>query len=436
MSAILSTLASILKERLYQYVAFFSSIALLVLLLFLQSRTVGLTNFFTMAANGEYGSWGVPYAYTYATLLVIVAVLFGVSMAVLTWQFRHSKLRDARSMKDVAQVFGGGSLASLAAGCPVCGAFLLGALGVAGGLAIFPLKGLELQFLSVAFIGSSVVFGAKRAGFSMSENCNECKSDGIEGICQIHEAEAPILRSAKRALGLPQDLLVSILIGIFIINQFMVGQVSAELGGKSTLSAVANIFSIQSASAQTILMPMLNEDGSTTSIKLMPTITEVPAEGNSGDVVADALVVMQATGTPFYAPEGISFDDPIGALELWGTYDKSVTLSDDLQERYDDLTSRFTCNFCCGSPTRVTTVNRCGCAHSAAARGFFNYMLNAYSDTYTNEQLIGEAYRWMGIWYPEGTVQDYLLATDRGEVIGHKNHGGAGADGMHGFGSL
>ena len=136
------------------------------------------------------------------------------------------------------------------------------------------------------------------------------------------------------------------------------------------------------------------------------------------------MAVMLATGTPFYAPEGVSFDDPVGALQLWGKYEK-MELDSEAEERYQRLISIFPCNFCCGSPTSVTLNGRCGCAHAKAARGFFKYMLSKYGETYSNDQLFGEAYRWQAVWYPSGVVEDYLLATGRGDVIGHKTYGGA-----------
>ena len=179
-------------------------------------------------------------------------------------------------------------------------------------------------------------------------------------------------------------------------------------------------------------MPIPNDDGNTTHLQLMPTITEVMGEPGSGDVVADAMAVMMATGTPFYAPDGITFDDPVGSLQIWGQYEK-MEISDDLTERYKRLIAIFPCNFCCGSANNVTFAGNCGCAHAKAARGFFKYMLSQYGDTYSDDQLFGEGYRWQAIWYPSGVVEDYLLATGRRDVMGHKTHGGAGSDGMHGF---
>ncbi len=223
--------------------------------------------------------------------------------------------------------------------------------------------------------------------------------------------------------------LLSILIAVLVINQVAIASVSQAMG--ATHSLMASLLGISTANAMEIMMAVPNDDGNTTHLQMMPTITEVSGEPGSGDVVARAMTVMLATGTPFYAPEGISFDDPVGSLQVWGQYEK-MEIAQDLTDRYGRLISTFACNFCCGSPNDVTFSGNCGCAHARGARGFFKYMLSQYGDTYSDDQLYGEAYRWQAIWYPSGVVEDYLLATGRGDVIGHKTHGGAGSDGMHG----
>jgi hypothetical protein len=224
-------------------------------------------------------------------------------------------------------------------------------------------------------------------------------------------------------------MLLSILIAVFVVNQIAITSINQAMG--ATHGLMASLFGISTANAMEIMMPILNNDGKTTHLQIMPTITEAPGEPGSGDVVANATTVMIATGTPFYAPDGISFDDPVGSLNIWGQY-QTQELSSDFEERYKRLITIFPCNFCCGSPTSVTLNGRCGCAHAQAARGFFRYMLSQYGGAYSDDQFFGEAYRWQAVWYPSGVVEDYLLATGRGDVIGHKTHGGSGSDGMHG----
>ena len=212
-------------------------------------------------------------------------------------------------------------------------------------------------------------------------------------------------------------VLLSLLIALFVVNQIAIASVSQAMGVTRSLSF--NLFRAQTANAMEIMMPILNDDGVSTHLQMMPTITEVAGEPRSGDVVADAMNVMMAIGVPFYAPDGVSFDDAVGALQLWEQYEKKE-LPSSLNDRYKRLIAIFTCNFCCGSAMRVTINGNCGCAHARAARGFFKYMLEQYGDTYSDDQLVGEAYRWQSIWYPSGVVEDYLLATGRGNILGHK----------------
>lgn len=232
---------------------------------------------------------------------------------------------------------------------------------------------------------------------------------------------------------LSRKTLLGIFIAVLAVNQVALVSVSHAMGtGILHLQWMNNVLGVKEASAMEIMMPILNDDGVTTHLQMIPTITEVLGETGSSDTVADAMRVMIATGKPFYAPEGINFNDAVVALEKWGTYEE-LSLTDEQMERYNRLIETFTCNFCCGDAALVTRNGRCGCAHAKGARGFFKYMIQNYGDTYSDDQLFGEAYRWQAIWYPSGVIEDYLLGTGRGSVLEHNSHGGAGEDGMHGI---
>ncbi|MBI4092611.1 MAG: hypothetical protein HY420_01675 [Candidatus Kerfeldbacteria bacterium] len=216
-------------------------------------------------------------------------------------------------------------------------------------------------------------------------------------------------------------------------NQFLIASISPKAVGASPLASLKSMLGMKTAAAMVIIGPKLNPDGKTTNLAEQPTISSLPANPNSGDDLADAKIVMLGTGSPPYAPDGISFSDPVTAQNKWGAYEQSIKLSASLEARYNNLINNFTCNYCCGEPGNVTRNRNCGCAHAKAGRGFFKYMLQTFSDQYSDEQLMGEGFRWQAIWYPKGAVEDYLLATGKVNVIGHASHGGAGADNMHGL---
>ncbi len=158
-----------------------------------------------------------------------------------------------------------------------------------------------------------------------------------------------------------------------------------------------------------IIGPVINEDGRTVRLVEWPTITPGNSFAPTGDPTADAIAAVVPTGTPFYAPEGISFDDPLTSQKLWRQVGNSIQLSGEQQQRWQKLTGLFTCDFCCGGPSRVTIINRCGCAHSYAWQGMAKFFIANYGDQYTDEQILGEMTKWKAVWYPKGMVEYYMV---------------------------
>lgn len=227
--------------------------------------------------------------------------------------------------------------------------------------------------------------------------------------------------------------IVWLLIVAVAANQYLIGSLLPKQAGAFPLRLTA-LFQPQTAAAATIVGPTINQDGKTTSLVEQPTISSVPADPHSGDDLADAKVVMLATGKPDYAPDGAAFDDPVQAEKVWGTFEDGIQLTGADLDRYNRLIEQFLCSYCCGGAANVTRNKNCGCAHAIAARGYFKYMIQKFGDTYSDEQLMGEGFRWQAIWYPRGAIADYLLAIGRSDALPHQPHGGAGADGLHGLG--
>lgn len=432
---IIASFKVVFYDRTYIAIAIVSALVFGYLLYWLLYQVTTIPAFIQMVQDKEFGPYSYLYASTYWVTTILTVILFGISATFSAWLLRHSKLSKIGSGSGVFGVIAG----SLGSACPVCGAFLLSLLGVSGGVAILPMQGLEFKFVSLALIGGSIMFAAGK--IARSKECIECNN--VSQIIQLKKSRVDVTAGVtpkiqnstnliQREKVFPvEKVLISILAALFLVNQLFIGSIAT--GSGSFTGRVARLFGVKTAGAYTIIAPKLNPDGKTTSLVEQPTITEVPGNPNSGDPVANAKAVVFPTGKPFYAPDDISFDDPINAQNKWGAFKDSITLSGGLQARYNQLTNTFTCNYCCGGPTNVTVIARCGCRHAKAWSGFFKYMLQTYGDKYTNEQLMGEAYRWSGIWYPKGVLEDYLLATGKGNVLGHTTHGGAGADGRHGL---
>lgn len=85
------------------------------------------------------------YFWPYVLLTLGTIVLFGVNVALFVYRWRKYGRPRLRGQAGT----GVGSLVGIAASaCPVCGSTILAAIGIAGGLAAFPLQGLELKALS------------------------------------------------------------------------------------------------------------------------------------------------------------------------------------------------------------------------------------------------------------------------------------------------
>ncbi|MFQ5406008.1 MAG: hypothetical protein ACE5DI_02505 [Candidatus Micrarchaeia archaeon] len=182
--------------------------------------------------------------------------------------------------------------------------------------------------------------------------------------------------------------------------------------------------------SNTIIGPQLNSDGRTTILVEWPAISNVPKPQDTGDPVQDAINYIVPTGTPWYLADGvgaqleISFDDPIQAQQVWGQFGRSLQLDGEKQQRYEKLVSIFTCDFCCGGPTSVTTINRCGCAHAYAWKGIAKFFVEYYGDDYSDEEILGEMTRWKGLWYPKGMIEMYLVYVGQADAS-TLNYGGS-----------
>ena len=420
MNHVVPALGIIFQQSFYRNIALVTFLVVAYLSYWLINQTTTIPIFLEMMQTGEFGKFSLLYGITYIIATFLITVLSGISIAVMVWLYSHSKLGKG---KTVGANAGGLIAAAFGMGCPVCGTFLLSATGIAGGLTIFPLQGLELKFLSIALLMGSTLYALSKVKTAV--HCTDC-ADITHGSLEVKKS------TGKRLIVLPlEKFALASLIVAFSVNQFLITQTAAQMG--LATGKLAQLLGIQSTNAKKIIAPKMNPDGRTTSLVEQPTITEVLANPRTGDALADARVVMIATGKPFYAPDDISFDDPINAQKKWGAYEKSISLSADLEQRYQWFISNMVCSYCCGGPTSVTTINRCGCAHAKAARGFFKFMLQNYSDTYSNDQLLGEGHRWYAIWYPKGMLEDYLLATGNEQALTHQTHGGAGTDGRHGL---
>ncbi len=94
------------------------------------------------------------YIFTSITLTGVVAVLAGINIALVAYNIKIQRNNNIK--KSGVSAFLGGTLTAFTPGCPACTTSLTAVLGVVGGLAIFPLQGIELKFISIGALTFSI----------------------------------------------------------------------------------------------------------------------------------------------------------------------------------------------------------------------------------------------------------------------------------------
>jgi hypothetical protein len=137
----INTIAMILKQPRYAMIGFLASLGFGLLHYFLSLSF--LQNHFSYVANE------MPlYIGTSLSLSVIVAGLAGVNIALIVYKIKGTAGINIK--KSGSSTVAGSAFAAFTPGCPACTTPLVVILGAVGGLAVFPLQGLELKLLSVA----------------------------------------------------------------------------------------------------------------------------------------------------------------------------------------------------------------------------------------------------------------------------------------------
>ncbi len=216
---------------------------------------------------------------------------------------------------------------------------------------------------------------------------------------------------------------VAVVTLLILFNMWQIAQLSALIGAGGVRAAGGGgALSFAGGSKGTVLAPVLLAPGEqavlpghATKVKELPTISSNPEKAKTGDAVQDAINSLVPVGIPQYGQQaGVSFDDPITAQRVWANYEESISLTPELEARWNNIVGKFTCDYCCGSPSRPTIITHCGCSHAAAWRGMAKWFLANFGTQYTDEQIFGELSRWKALWYPGPTVQRVLQEQSAG----------------------
>ena len=143
----LQLISNILHTKRYAAIAIFSGLFLGIIYYFLTMVYLPL-HFDTMIITLPY------HIITSITLTILISALAGINFAIMA--FKIKKIKMTNSVKSNSTTLAGGVFAAFTPGCPACTAPLAVILSAVGGLALFPLQGLELKFLSVGVLIFSI----------------------------------------------------------------------------------------------------------------------------------------------------------------------------------------------------------------------------------------------------------------------------------------
>ena len=87
-------------------------------------------------------------------LTFIVAVLGGINISLVVYNIKTQRANNIK--KSGSSAIFGGMLTAFTPGCPACTTSLSALFGIIGGLAIFPLQGLELKLISIGALTYSI----------------------------------------------------------------------------------------------------------------------------------------------------------------------------------------------------------------------------------------------------------------------------------------
>lgn len=166
MNKILLALKLLVKNPLYLLLAL-----VIALLLFLVYFVVNDLSYYRSALSISRGAWFLWKIFSHHLWLVsqatssanvaavgLVALLGGVNLSLTVLRVARTKVFIGRAgFPALAGILGG----AVGASCAACSTALISLLGVSGGLALFPFKGLEISLLAIGLLLSALYFIGK-----------------------------------------------------------------------------------------------------------------------------------------------------------------------------------------------------------------------------------------------------------------------------------
>lgn len=181
----------------------------------------------------------------------------------------------------------------------------------------------------------------------------------------------------------------------------------------------------------------------------------------TGDTSASSII---PKGTPkIYGNElDIKYDDVSpynqkkadSTISLLGSYDTKITLKGKDLERYVNIVSKISCEYCCGAKSIIFTnedvenmnaqikeaiatgmiteqesgkykieagAAACGCAHSFAMRGLAKYLITKHGNKFSDDEILEELGKWKTLFFPNQIHAKSKILEEKGIQLNYIN---------------
>lgn len=189
----------ILTTIFYTLIGLDAALGLFIIYDYLLTRTSSITTIISNTQNNQFYFW------FYIISTVIAFILFGIDSSLTVYAFRQTNNMNG---KEQSGTFLGALSGAFAASCPFCAGILLSLVGISGGLASFPFKGLELKTLSIVFLAAPIWFLTRRV-----------KDPNCDGKCPIPQDPSYKKRDKLLLISLSTLFVALVILTSFLLKK-------------------------------------------------------------------------------------------------------------------------------------------------------------------------------------------------------------------------
>lgn len=211
----------------------------------------------------------------------------------------------------------------------------------------------------------------------------------------------------------PILVLAGLVLGVTLLNSFLQAQIQTQVTGYSTLTAATPAATTNPAPNRSVNNLTVGERQALLAEIIPKGIPEIYGSelGISFDQPETAIVTLSKLDGGWTDGQGNDLTDGKGI--------KFADLAPAEQQRYLQIASKTSCEFCCGARTLITRQGEaaCGCAHSAAMRGLAKYLLKNHASEFSDQQILEQVTKIKTLSFPKQMVQRALELQAAGQPV-------------------